>query len=81
MLEIGCGTGWLCEQICLAGNQITGLDISEEMCKASTKRLEYNPNLDSNSFTIFERIRKKIYLCKIKLLIVSGVFYVGTNVT
>ena len=68
VLEIGCGTGWLCERICLAGNQVTGLDISEEMCKASTKRSR--ENLDSNSFTILKG-SAKIYLCKIKLLIVS----------
>ena len=62
VLEIGCGTGWLCERICLAGNQVTGLDISEEMCKASTKRLESNPNLDSNSFTILKGSAKNIPL-------------------
>ena len=60
VLEIGCGTGWVCEQICLAGNNITGLDISEEMCKVTTKRLEKSCTTDA--FTILKGSAKKLPL-------------------
>ena len=60
VLEIGCGTGWVCEQICLAGNNITGLDISEGMCKVTTKRLEKSCTTDA--FTILKGSAKKLPL-------------------
>jgi len=60
VLEIGCGTGWICEQICLAGNEVTGLDISEEMCKVATKRLE--KSCKSEAFTILKGSAKKLPL-------------------
>ena len=40
VLEIGCGTGYCLEQICLAGNSVTGIDISEGMVQKSIARLQ-----------------------------------------
>ena len=40
VLEIGCGTGYCLEKICLAGNSVVGIDISEKMVEKTINRLQ-----------------------------------------
>ena len=40
VLEIGCGTGYCLEKICLAGNIAVGIDISEKMVERTIARLQ-----------------------------------------
>jgi SAM-dependent methyltransferase len=43
ILDVGCGSGWLCEYLARLGYQVTGLDISPELIRLANERLSSLP--------------------------------------
>jgi SAM-dependent methyltransferase len=43
ILDVGCGSGWLCEYFARFGYRVTGIDISPELIRIARERLETLP--------------------------------------
>src|SRR5512133_2616291 len=43
ILDVGCGSGWLCEYLARLGYRVTGLDISPELIRLANERLSSLP--------------------------------------